>query len=529
MVNQYIYESSENTCLKTPSDFLWRLIHSLTAAEKGYFKRNYRAGRPGEMLYMQLFSAIASQKVYDEKALVKKFQPAINAKNIASQKHYLQKEVANALIDYHNDDDGAHQIYKNIQLVRLYRTKGLADEAHAIWKKAVATSRESESFGLLSLLKNEFEKILLFANLHTDYKDLHSVFKGNIISYREYIQLMTLRDIYTETLLLKRHAHFDFDDKLREQIGSLLSNVDAIEKADYGQSFWFRHYYRMNKATLLYLLGENKKALKLLKICWIDWKANPGFIQRDAEFYIELMYMINYAGILESDYAYVEAAFNDEVNELVQDRIQRASFEVIKYLALNKIYNKTARYGEVVKLQKVMLSNYKEWEPRVNSDLNRTLNLSLGIGCFVLEQYEDALYFLKRGITYFTKGVREEHVATAQILLLLTSYCLNNSRIFDGQYRTTYSYFYKQKKKRPFETALIKCLHRTFYMKDSKSKVAEYKNALSVFEENKEDIVQRMAFNIFNYPAWLISKVQRIPYRQYVERKVKSGSTELPA
>ena len=234
------------------------------------------------------------------------------------------------------------------------------------------------------------------------------------------------------------------------------------------------------------------------------------------------MYMINYAGILQGDYKYVLDAFNDENTTLIQEPVQRANFEAIKYLALNKIYNKTAKYAEVEKLLVVMKSKYSQWEPALNSDLNRTLNLSLGIGNFVLEHYDDALYFSKRAITYFKDGTREEQMAVAQILLLLITYSLNNSKLFDAQYRTTYTYFYKRKKKHPFETALVQCLHRTFYMTDSKEKIQEYETALRVFEENKNDVVQQMTFSIFNYPSWLISKVQRISYRQYVERKVKT-------
>ena len=59
-------------------------------------------------------------------------------------------------------------------------------------------------------------------------------------------------------------------------------------------------------------------------------------------------------------------------------------------------------------------------------------------------------------------------------------------------------------------------------MTDNKEKIKEYQKALQVFEQNKNDVVQQMTFSIFNYPGWLISKVQRITYRQYVELKVKT-------
>jgi len=161
----------------------------------------------------------------------------------------------------------------------------------------------------------------------------------------------------------------------------------------------------------------------------------------------------------------------------------------------------------------------------LNSDLNRSVNLSLSIASFVLEQYDDALYFARRVVTYFKDGTREEQLDVANILLLLITFSLDNSRLFDAQYKTTYTYFYKRKKRRHFETALAQCLHRTFYMKDNTSKIAEFQKTLAILEQNKNDIVQQMTLSTFNYHGWLLSKVQRISYRQYVEKKVRE---EIP-
>lgn len=507
--------------MKTTSDLLWQLIHSLSSGEKQYFKRNFLPKKIQAPLYITLFDAIASQKKFDEAAILKKFHPELQKKNIAFQKHYLQQLICDALIEYDNRNNPGHELYNQIQLVRIYRKKGLLDEAHNTWKKAILNARESESFALLNLLKAEFEKMILFSNTHTRYDELHSLFKKNTISYPEYAGLITLRDIYTETILLKRIAHYDIDSLLKEKIAELLQQTEKYADAATSSSFWLRYYYFINKATLLYLLNKIPESFVLLKSILTAWKERLSFISAHAEHYVELMYMINYTGILQGEYQYVTTAFNDPCNDLIREPVQRANFEATKYLALNKIYNKTARYQEVEKLLQFMKAKYEQWEPLLNSDMNRTVNLSLGIGCFVLEQYDDALYFTKRAITYFRDGTRDEQMAVAQVLLLLITYSLNSPRLFDAQYRNTYTYFYKRKKKHPFETALVQCLHRSFYMTDNKRKVQEYQKALLVFEQNKDDVVQQMTFTIFNYPGWLQSKALRIPYRRYVENKLK--------
>ena len=511
--------------MRKPSDITWRFIRSLSSGEKLFFKRNF-AANAGDKIYLRLFTAIAAQKEYDEAAILRKFSPALTKKNIAFQKHYLHKQITEAVLLYSRSQNQQPDIYTDIQLIRLYRNKGLVDEANIIWKKAVLKARKTESYAMLNLLKTEFEKMIMFSNMHTGYDDQHSVFKDNLIPYSDYAEMITLRDIYTETLLLKRKAHYDISEELRVSIHEHLKEVNKCTPYTESHSFWYGHYYRMNKATLLYLQNEISTSMELLNAVFTDWKKNDHFIRTHGEYYIELLYMINYAGILNGDFNYVSDVFHDPINENISDPVQRANFEVIKFLALNKIYNKTARYTDVSKLISFMKTSYRQWEPVVNADLNRTVNLSLGIACFVLGQYDDALNFTKRAITWFREGTREEHTSVAQILLLLIAYNMNKSRLFDNQYRSTYQYFYKRKNRHAFETALVQCLHRTFYMTDNKKKIEEYKKALKVFEQNEKDVVQQMSVSIFNYPGWLMSRVERIPYRSFVERKVKVSSLQ---
>ena len=162
-----------------------------------------------------------------------------------------------------------------------------------------------------------------------------------------------------------------------------------------------------------------------------------------------------------------------------------------------------------------------KWEPVLNDDLNLTIHVSLGIGCFVLDQYSESLNHFKKAAQLCRVGTRKDLAATTYILLLLVTYSMNNSKLFDAQYRATYAWFYKHKNKHIYESALVQCLHRSFYMPDMKDKLAEYQEALEILAAHRDDDVQKQTFNIFNFEGWLISRMQRITYRQYVEGKVK--------
>ena len=63
--------------------------------------------------------------------------------------------------------------------------------------------------------------------------------------------------------------------------------------------------------------------------------------------------------------------------------------------------------------------------------------------------------------------------------------------------------------------------HSPEVYRQAREKLAEYKATLDILASQREDTVQQQTFNIFNFEGWLISRIQRTSYRQYVERKVK--------
>ncbi len=506
--------------MNTSTSVLWQLIQNMNRNEKLFFKgRGAVAGGLSNPLYRRLFDAIAAQKVYNEAAILKKLSPKITKKNIAFQKHYLHNQLNNCLIEYDNRNNIEQEIYRNVQLIRINRKKGLLNEALTLWKKTINKARKVELFSMILLLKKEFEKMILFSSVQVKYDDLHTLFRSNIMSYDEYAEMITLRDLYTEILMLKRKAHFDFDDDLKQGISLLKEQIEKRKSGLESQSFWHRHYTRMCHATLKYLLDDESSSLQLLQKAVTDWWDNKNFIETDAEHYIELLYMVNYAGIKHGSYAYVESVFNHTINDGIRDEVQKANFEAVKYLALNKVYNKTARYGEVVKLVENMKKKYVKWEPYLNAELNRTVCFSLGISCFVLDNYTESLQFIKRGTTYFKDGTREEQFIFANLFLLLIQYNMKNTRLFDAQYKSTYSYFYRKKKTNSFEKALMHCFHDSFYLTSYKEKSKLFQKAVNELDLNAGCEVQKQTLSIFNFHGWLLSQVQRISYKEYVQKK----------
>lgn len=137
---------------KKASEDLFKLIHSLTVEEKGYFKKFARRHTSGGNIYLSVFDAINKQKEFDEKALSKKY------KNYAVIKVYLLDLVLQSLMMFQKDINSQRTLLNELIYIDILKNKGLRERASARQEKALKVAEEEENFWMEDrLLKDSFE------------------------------------------------------------------------------------------------------------------------------------------------------------------------------------------------------------------------------------------------------------------------------------------------------------------------------------------------------------------------------------
>lgn len=134
----------------TGSEGLYRLIHSLTAEEKGYFKKFAKRHISKGNSYLQLFDTINKQSNFNETALKKKY------KNLSVLKNYLFELILQSLVISEAAPTTSQTILKGIIQIQLLIKKGLTANALKMLRVYKAMAEDSELYFLLShLLKIE--------------------------------------------------------------------------------------------------------------------------------------------------------------------------------------------------------------------------------------------------------------------------------------------------------------------------------------------------------------------------------------
>ncbi len=131
----------------TPSNDLHELIHSLTKMEKRYFKL-YVSRSPGakQPLALKVFDAIAKQRKYDEKALLKAFKDESFASNFPAYKNHIYTTVLRALAHYRESATASDSIDVQLRQVRILMENNLYKQAFKLNQRLKYRATEAEDF-----------------------------------------------------------------------------------------------------------------------------------------------------------------------------------------------------------------------------------------------------------------------------------------------------------------------------------------------------------------------------------------------
>jgi hypothetical protein len=151
---------------KTPSDKLFRLVKSLTPAEKRYFRLYVR----GDSKYLQLFEALSDMTTPDDEALkasIYQKQPP-ESRKYSELKSYLYELLLKSLQQYDEGQSVEYRLNHLLQSVAVLFKRGHYQDCRERLVKAARMARQYERFTqLLEVIA--WEKQLAYTRMDADF------------------------------------------------------------------------------------------------------------------------------------------------------------------------------------------------------------------------------------------------------------------------------------------------------------------------------------------------------------------------
>lgn len=124
------------------SDYLYRLVQSLSVTEKRYFiNRSANYGKGLEKDYIRLYYVLEEMISYSEEALRKKLTPKM-VKTLPMLKKYLYDELLDTLVEYQAQQLPEVNLYRNLSHGQVLLERNLVSQAGEVFKKAAISAKK---------------------------------------------------------------------------------------------------------------------------------------------------------------------------------------------------------------------------------------------------------------------------------------------------------------------------------------------------------------------------------------------------
>lgn len=257
--------------MKTASNELHTLIHSLTTREKAYISHRLRMNG-GNSFNLQLFSGISKQAVFNEDKLFKKFRPALNKKKYIDTKNRLSYTILSLLENYHSDANANFKLQSLLRQAELLQSKGIYKTALQLLKKAQKLAVEQEKFEYLLMINRmmvfgyrmsgNIKQLDKFVS-NKDYKEQDAIIE-KIQNEDEYRRLI----IRAELLLSEGQGQVA--DKARNMQLKMISNSKYLADPGSAKTILGKLYYYYVLGSVESMSGNINSSLNV-KNKWLSY------------------------------------------------------------------------------------------------------------------------------------------------------------------------------------------------------------------------------------------------------------------
>ncbi|MBK9331326.1 MAG: hypothetical protein IPM96_02720 [Ignavibacteria bacterium] len=520
--------------MKTPSEDLWKLIHSMNISEKGYFiKFARRHSHVSENNYVKLFEAVSRQKDgYDENEIKKIFKKEKFIKQLTSAKNYLYNMILKSLVSY-NDEKSTESVLSNMkEHYTILFHKTLFTQAETILNRAKKLAAEEDKFAkLIDILKDQrnfdyrkiaepdFDKYIdncLKEELETIDK------QKNIAEYNAlYLRMSSL---FKKTGIARNTK----DKKMFEELARhpLMKNESAARSIRAKNLFYILNY------LYYYCTGNHGKAfeftVKRLELIGNNPLKTGGgkkeylYALSDA---IAMSYNLKKYDLClsylrkqrEAGAAAVKT--KNDIPNFPEMYIKSYSFEI-------NIYIISGYFREGLK----MVNEVTGWLDKYSGKLNRSEELkviySIAYLYFGAGEPEKSLNWLNKILNDRTE-YRIDYKAFARLMNLIIHYELENYDLIDYEFKSVKRFLSKNDKLYEYENVTLSAIKNLAWISDNKEK----KLFLEMLKKKLNDVIiksgERKAAEYFDLISWIDSKLEGKSFSDVIKSRSKVKLSDL--
>ena len=508
---------------KTPSDRLYRLIHSLSGSEKRYFKLFAREGGGGDNKYLRLFEAIEQQAEFDEEALKQRIYgpDPIESRKYSELKNYLFEWILKSLQAYDEKTSADYRLKSTLLGVRALFRRSRYEDALYWLEKARRLARQYEHFTSLVEVVN-WEKQIAYAR--TDIAFLDAELTRMEREEREYLRqlenLATYRSIFLQLLTsLRKDASLRREEQARFIEGLL--DHPQLQHIDQAISHQARVYFYRILSVASYARKDYPRFYELNRELIQLMEGRPDLLREDVSEYISALsnmalscgYMRRIDELREVLKKFRKVRPNTPDDEL---KIHRQYY--MNQFGLCIAQGDFEEGLKALKEHQEEVQRFSEALFRKNTFYYQYFYIYFGVG-----NYEQALAYLNEWLALSGNIERKDLQSLARILNLIIHFEMGNTLLLESLIRSTQRFLKKEEHMYEYERAMLHFIKTSIRAIDKR----EEKKAFQLLQKQLESLhalpSERPMLDLFDIQAWVESKIRQIPFAEVVRIRYRES------
>jgi hypothetical protein len=479
------------------NDPLLELIGSMSAAEKGYFKKN---ALKEDAVYLRLFDELNKLKKPAPAQLKAVFEKTLKGKSVSVAKNYLFDAIVDSLVDYQAARNVESRLNRLIESVRVLYAKGLYASCEKLLEKGKALAKDHQLYPQLLQLHsfeyayNQFrlyDQSKLYAE---ERKTLDTLIKQN-----------RNNEWYTNLMMWLQKNDKVKSEKERAEIDALYEASRGFEKTE---DIPFRGLNTIYAADTIYhyAVGNPAEAVNA-KIRQLENYLSNGPM-RESNYRTFLLVYANALSLL----------YNSKETERFADLYQRFREYVIPNSS-HALLEKEIEFAHGLGLFKLRndpaggLAFVRQIAPELETigaklSLIRFTDMCFNAAVMAFRQQElrYAVHWLNRILNNERIESRQYVYCYARIFELIVHLELGNTQLLQSLSTSTFRYLYKRNKVHDFETVILAYLKKFIRNTSENERKVLFGNLKSELQEISRDPVKAAAMEHFDYIGWLEEK-----------------------
>jgi hypothetical protein len=501
------------------SSALISLVQSMSKPEKKAFK--IAAPRTGSVPhYMSLYNLIGKDKTITPELMRAKYLKQHSGASFDTTVKYLYKVLLDTMLDLRTEQDSYYSLFDKILKARILFEKSLFEECFDLLNKVIANARKFENYyALLIASRLELEYLLALNFPHMDEKLLlNKQFRINEVMRitQKINQQSALYELLKHRVLHKGNIR---SEQQKNELNDLVVSEMSIVASSNVDNFEIRKLHQLFQANYLISVGDYKSALhsfyelnNLLESNKHLWSNPPVY------------YLLTLEGILDS----LRSLRNYEGMKHFIDQLKKLNNPSLNFSAnvtcliflyeLFPLLDKGDFFASEVLMQKYADDLYKR-SHLLSLARNAELSLYTALIHFGLRDYTKAQKALNKIIFI---GKNYSYLPLYRTIRLANLMILYEKKDFDlikSETRSIKRDMNVVGKEYKIERSVLSFVNKQNLPVSGMKRKALWEKIKDDFDKMHHDIFEQQITRLFDFSAWMESKIRKIPLSEVLGNK----------